>query len=111
MRRDALLDAVWPESDLVRAKQSLTTLLGGLRRLLGSALAGASPVIYAEGGYALNSAAGVAVDVAQFDALTVEGEHSMRVNDVAGAIRSWKQAVGLYEDDIYVALVTDPWVT
>jgi DNA-binding SARP family transcriptional activator len=102
MRRDALLDAVWPESDLVRAKQSLTTLLGGLRRRLGSALAGASPVLYAEGGYALNSAAGVAVDVALFDALALEGERSMRVSDVAGAMRYWRQAIGLYQGDVCV---------
>ena len=102
IRRDALLEAVWPESDLIRARQSLTTLVGGLRGLLGSALAGASPVLYAEGGYALNSAAGVAVDVARFDALAVEGERSMRASDVAGAMRFWKQAVGLYQGDVCV---------
>jgi DNA-binding SARP family transcriptional activator len=102
MRRDALLDAVWPESDLVRARQSLTTLVNSLRRLLGSALAGASPVLYGAGGYALNSAAGVAVDVARFDALAVEGERSMRASDVAGAMQSWMQAVGLYRGDISV---------
>jgi DNA-binding SARP family transcriptional activator len=102
MRRDALLEAVWPESDLVRARQSLTTLVSSLRRLLGSALAGASPVLYGDGGYGLNSAAGVAVDVARFDALAVEGERSMRAGDVAGAIRLWKGAVSLYQGDICV---------
>ena len=102
MRRDALLDAVWPESDLVRARQSLTTLVGSLRRLLGGALAGASPVLYGDGGYALNTAAGVAVDVARFDTLAVEGELLMRASDVAGAMRSWMQAVSLYQGDICV---------
>jgi DNA-binding SARP family transcriptional activator len=102
MRRDALLDAVWPESDLVRAAQSLTTLVGSLRRLLGGALAGASPVLYIEGGYALNSAAGVAVDVTRFDALAVEGERSMRAGDVVGAMRSWEHAVSLYQDDVCI---------
>jgi DNA-binding SARP family transcriptional activator len=102
MRRDALLDAVWPESDLIRARQSLTTLVSSLRRLLGSALAGASPVLYREGGYVLNSTAGVAVDVARFDALAVEGERLMRASEVAGAMQSWKEAVGLYQGDICV---------
>jgi DNA-binding SARP family transcriptional activator len=102
MRRDALLDAVWPESDLVRAAQSLTTLVSSLRRVLGSALAGASPVLYVQGGYALNFAAGVTVDVAQFDALAVEGEHSMRAGDVVEAMRSWKQAVSLYQGDVCI---------
>lgn len=102
MRRDALLDAVWPESDLIRARQSLTTLVSSLRRLLGSALAGASPVLYGEGGYALNSRAGVAVDVARFDALAVEGERLMRASDVAGAMQPWKEAVGLYQGDVCV---------
>jgi DNA-binding SARP family transcriptional activator len=102
MRRDALLDAVWPESDLGRAAQSLTTLVGSLRRLLGGALAGAPPVLYREGCYALNSAAGVAVDVARFDALAAEGEHSMRAGDVVGATRSWKHAVSLYQGDVCI---------
>jgi two-component SAPR family response regulator len=54
------------------------------------------------GGYALNSAAGVAVDVGRFDALVVEGDRLRRARDVAGAMRSWNEAVGLYQGDICV---------
>jgi DNA-binding SARP family transcriptional activator len=102
MRKDALLDAVWPESDLVRAAQSLTTLVGNLRRLLTGALAGASPILYVEGGYALNSAAGVTVDVARFDTLAAEGERSMRAGDMVGAVQSWRHAVSLYQGDVCI---------
>jgi two-component SAPR family response regulator len=42
------------------------------------------------------------VDVARFDALAVEGDRSMHAGDVAGAMRSWKEAVGLYRGDICV---------
>ena len=101
--RDALLDALWPEADLPKAAQSLTTLVHAVRRLLDSALAGASPVLYTEGGYELNSDAGVAVDVARFDALAAAGERSMRNGDQAGAIRSWRRALDLYRGDVSAA--------
>jgi DNA-binding SARP family transcriptional activator len=98
--RDTLLDALWPEVDLSRAAQSLTTLVYAIRRAVGSALAGAPPVLYSSGGYELNSQAGVAVDVARFDALAAAGERSQRLGDHTGAIRSWGQAVELYRGDI-----------
>jgi DNA-binding SARP family transcriptional activator len=100
MPRDTLLDALWPDADPAHASQSLTTLVHAVRRLLGGALAGAPPVLYEEGCYALNSRAGVAVDVARFDALASVGERSMRAGDAAGAVRSWKHAVSLYRGDV-----------
>jgi DNA-binding SARP family transcriptional activator len=100
MRRDALLEAVWPESDLVRARQSLTTLVSSLRKLLGGPLSGASPVLYGEGSYVLNSAAGVMVDVPQFEALAAEGDRALMASNVPSAMRSWMQAVSMYRGDI-----------
>jgi DNA-binding SARP family transcriptional activator len=100
--RDTLLDAVWPEVDLTRAAQSLSTLVHALRRLLAGSLAGAPPVLHAEGAYALNSGAGVAVDVARFDALAAAGERSLLAGDRAGAVRFWKRAIGLYRGDLGV---------
>lgn len=98
--KDTIMDLLWPEADLSRAARSLTTLVHDVRRLLASALAGASPVLYAEGSYALNADAGVAVDVDRFDALAATGERSMLAGDPEEAIRSWREAVRLYRGDI-----------
>jgi DNA-binding SARP family transcriptional activator len=100
MPRDTLLATLWPETDPAHASQSLTTLVHAVRRLLGSTLAGAPPVLYEDGCYGLNSREGVAVDVARFDALASAGERSMRAGDAAGAVRSWEHAVSLYWGDV-----------
>jgi DNA-binding SARP family transcriptional activator len=102
MPRDTLLDALWPETDLPRAAQSLSTLVHALRQRLAGSLAGAPPVLHAEGAYALNLDAGVAVDIAHFDALAAAGERSLLAGDRAAAVRSWKLAIGLYRGDLSV---------
>jgi DNA-binding SARP family transcriptional activator len=100
MPRARLLDTLWPETDEARASQSLTTLVHAVRRLLDGALAGAPPLLYEEGCYALNSRAGVAVDVTRFDALAAAGERSLRAGDPAGAVRAWRLAVDIYRGDV-----------
>src|SRR5512140_1734450 len=47
--RSLLLDMLWPESDATRASQSLSSLIYSLHKLLSGSLAGASPVLQADG--------------------------------------------------------------
>jgi DNA-binding SARP family transcriptional activator len=98
--RETLLAVLWPETDASRAAQSLTTLVHTVRRTLGDVLAGETPVLYSDGGYALNSAAGVAVDVSRFDAFAAAGDRALKAGDQAGAIRSWEHAVDLYRGEV-----------
>jgi hypothetical protein len=98
--REALLDSLWPESDLARASRSLSTLVHDLRTLLGDALAGRSPVTPADGGYELNVDAGIRIDIREFDALVSRGDRHKRAGDVATAIRSYEAALQFYRGDV-----------
>jgi DNA-binding SARP family transcriptional activator len=98
--REALLDSLWPESDLARASRSLSTLVHDLRRLLGDALSGRSPVTPADGGYELNVEAGVRIDITEFDALVARGDRHRRGGDTTAAIRSYEAALQFYRGDV-----------
>ena len=72
--RAALLQMLWPTSDATLASQALNSLVYSLNQRIGDALGGSGPVIHEEGDYRLNVEAGVAVDVARFDALVRTGD-------------------------------------
>jgi DNA-binding SARP family transcriptional activator len=98
--REELLDGLWPDSEPVLAGQALNSLVHSLRGLLGSALGGASPVVWTAGSYHLNEAAGVTTDVACFEALVRQGEQHERAGrpDLAG--QAYAGAVRLYRGDL-----------
>jgi DNA-binding SARP family transcriptional activator len=98
--REALLDSLWPESDLARASRSLSTLVHDLRTLLGDALAGRAPVTPANGGYELNVVAGVRTDISEFDAVVAAGDQHKRDGDTSAAIRSYEAALRFYRGDV-----------
>jgi DNA-binding SARP family transcriptional activator len=108
--RDALLDAVWPGGDPALAAQSLNTLVYGLRKLLGDAIGGATPVLHEDGCYRLNAAAGVGVDTAWFDALASAGEQAAREGDGPRAVRCFSQAASLYHGDLSIGVDVDALV-
>ncbi len=95
--RDTLEAALWPEADEALARQSLNSLVYSVQKLLASGLAGAAPILSRDGNYRLNRAAGIAVDVALFEALARDGERH-------------HQALALYRgdlqtgDDLYAAV-------
>ena len=84
--RDTLLGSLWPDVDDSSASQSLNTLVHSVRRLLDDALGGRPPVVLSSGRYALNVAAGIKVDVADFDAATRAGDRLSLAGDLAGQI-------------------------
>ena len=101
--REALLETVWPSSVESLSKQCLHSVVHGLHKLLGEAIGGAAPVLYADGYYRLNTAAGVSVDVACFDALARRGAQQARRGNVAAASTAYRQALHLYRGDLCVA--------
>jgi DNA-binding SARP family transcriptional activator len=101
--RDVLLRAIWPHSEPSLAGQALNSLVHSLKRLLGEALGGAEPVVPTAGRYRLNAAAGVAVDVVQFQALVAEGERLQREHQLTAAAAVYERAVRLYGGDLSLA--------
>ena len=100
---ERLVQALWPASDPVLAHQSLNSLVYGLRKLIGDAIGGSTPVLHVEGYYRLNLEAGVSVDIACFDALAHAGDLEVRAGDLAAATASYRQAVELYRGDLCIA--------
>jgi LuxR family maltose regulon positive regulatory protein len=98
--RDTLLQLLWPMGDTALASQSLHSLVYSLHKLVGDALDGAAPVYHDEGGYRLNLAAGVGVDVTRFDALIKAGDQQARTGDLATASQTYRGAVELYRGDL-----------
>jgi DNA-binding SARP family transcriptional activator len=78
----------------------LNSLVYSLHKLLGDALDGAPPVICIDGYYHLNVEAGIAVDVARFEALVREGTRDARAGRRSAAMRIYEQAVLLYRGDL-----------
>jgi DNA-binding SARP family transcriptional activator len=98
--REVLLRALWPHIEPSLAGHSLNSLVHRLRILLGEALGGAEPVVPTAGQYRLNAAAGVAVDVTQFQALVAKGEQRHRENQLTAAAALFERAAQLYGGDL-----------
>ena len=94
--RDVLTETLWPHSDPSLANQSLDSLTYTMRKLFRSALSGAAPVINVEGYYALNTQAGVGLDVMLFDALAQAADQQRRAGQAAAAVMFYQRAVALY---------------
>ena len=98
--RDALLQMLWPDSDSALAKHSLHSLIYSLHKLLGDGLAGATPVLFADGRYRFNAEAGISVDVQCFDALADSGDQQVLVNNPRLASDYYIRAASLYHGDL-----------
>jgi DNA-binding SARP family transcriptional activator len=102
VQRDSLLDILWPGRDPALAVEALHSRVHSLHRLLGAGIGGAAPVVYADGWYRLNGAAGVAVDAPCFDALASAGDRLARAGDPAASAAAHLRAVQLYQGDLWI---------
>jgi DNA-binding SARP family transcriptional activator len=98
--REELWGQLWPDSEQSLAAQSLNTLVYSLHRSLGDALAGRAPVVPREGAYRLNTEAGVALDVTEFDAAAETGDQLVLAGDLPGAIDQYQGALDMYGGDL-----------
>jgi DNA-binding SARP family transcriptional activator len=101
--REVLLEAIWPHSPSSLGIQALSSLLRGLNATLGQALAGAEPVVATAGQYRLNEAAGIAVDIAQFQAAVAEAEKLQSEDQLTAAVAVFERAASLYAGDLSAA--------
>lgn len=100
MLREALIDHLWPETEIALATQSLNTLVYSMHRLLGDALEGRPPVLARAGQYVLNAGAGVEVDINAFDTAARDGDRLSGLGNRIGAVGSYRRAVALYAGDL-----------
>jgi DNA-binding SARP family transcriptional activator len=101
--RETLLNTLWPDTDASLAGQSLNSLVHSLRKQLGDPLGGASPVLYADGYYHLNVAAGIGIDVRWFCDLVNAGEQCVRSGQPLDALECYRCAARLYRGDLCAA--------
>jgi DNA-binding SARP family transcriptional activator len=100
--RDTLLDLLWPDQESEHSAGSLHSLIYSLHRRLRGDPHDASTVVYANGAYALNRAAGVSTDVARFDELVLHGNRLAAFRRDADAAGHYGQALALYRGDLAI---------
>ncbi|HKH21713.1 MAG TPA: BTAD domain-containing putative transcriptional regulator [Gammaproteobacteria bacterium] len=103
MPREQLLQSLWPESGMALARNSLHNLVHHVNRLLGMALCGAACVLQEDGYYRLNLAAGIGVDVINFDRFVEDGDQQLHFGNAEVAMLSYDLAAQLYRGDMQVA--------
>lgn len=102
--RASLIDRIWSESDGSLAAQSLHSLVYSLHRRLGDRIGGSPPIVFSEGRYLLNLAAGVDVDTRQFERLVAGGDRVRGRGDSVAAEAAYGAAIRLYQGDVGCAL-------
>jgi DNA-binding SARP family transcriptional activator len=100
MTREALLDTLWPDQESAQSIVSLNSLVYSLQRRLRADPHDASAVVYANGCYYLNAAAGYRTDIARFDALVDAGNRLAASGKEAAAACHYQRAVALYRGDL-----------
>src|SRR5262249_51462689 len=101
--RERLVQTLWPASDPALGLRSLNTLVYNLHNLLGPPLNGAAPVLHEDGYYRLNTAAGIGIDVMNFDRCIADGDQHMQAGDTSATLDAYTQAVALYRGDLCFA--------
>jgi DNA-binding SARP family transcriptional activator len=98
--REGLLEVLWPEQDAAHSMVSLNSLVYSVQRRLRDGTRDAAAVIYRNGCYYLNAAAGVSTDVAQFDTLADRGNRLAAAGQESAATLYYTHAIELYRGDL-----------
>lgn len=101
--RSTLIDQLWPESDPRLAPQSLHTLIYSLNRLLGPSLSPAPAILRMGTTYALNRAAGIAIDIDIFESLLTAADEAANAQRDNEARTSLRRAVEWYKGDLCIS--------
>jgi DNA-binding SARP family transcriptional activator len=98
--REALLETLWPEQDATQSTVSLNSLVYSLHRRMRDDAHEAAAVVYANGSYFLNRAAGYSTDIARFDALFSRASWLATIGNEAETLVKYRQCVDLYRGDL-----------
>ncbi|MDQ0373930.1 AfsR/SARP family transcriptional regulator [Cellulomonas humilata] len=100
VRREELMEGVWPDRDGDQAGNSLNNLAHWLKQQLCDALGGKSPVHHYGGRYFLALGEDLAVDTMEFDRLGELGSRHSLEGDFETAVRLYDEALQLYVGDL-----------
>ncbi len=100
VRREELLETLWPEHDAAQSTVSLNSLVYSLQRRLRCDLQDSSLLVYTNGCYSINKSAGVGTDIALFDAHVRSATQLIAEGEDGGAAHAFQRAVDLYQGDL-----------
>jgi DNA-binding SARP family transcriptional activator len=100
VRREELIDVVWPDRDGEQAGNSLNNLSHWLKQQLCDALDGRSPVHHDGGRYFLALGGDLSLDTLEFDQLVELGSRCTAQGDFDAAVRLYDEALQLYVGDL-----------
>lgn len=100
IRREALIDVVWPDIDSDLAGSSLNSLAHGLKQQLCDALGGGSPVRNRGGRYSLALSGDLSLDIVEFEQLVELGRRCTSAGDFNAAVRAYDEALEIYAGDL-----------
>jgi DNA-binding SARP family transcriptional activator len=107
--QDYLMDWLWPESDLKRARWSLNSSIHALRKLLRGELSSSDYVLFDKGHYRLDPTVKVWTDTDEFEARYERGRHLERTQRKPEAAAEYEEAIKLYRDDYLVEDLYEGW--
>jgi LuxR family maltose regulon positive regulatory protein len=108
--KDAILDAFWPDAELITAEKNFYPTMSLVRKALNSNQAVRQNfLVYRDGEYQLDPAFTYRIDVEEFDQLVAEGEAALRSRHQETATDSFERAVALYRGE-FMQGVYDDWV-
>jgi LuxR family maltose regulon positive regulatory protein len=107
--RDHLMEWLWPESSLKKARSSLNVAICTLRRLLNDCSAGLQNyILLEEGYYRLCPTVWVVTDVDEFDRRYEQGCRLEKINRIEGAAE-YERAIELYRGDYLLDHLYEDW--
>ncbi len=109
--QDNLMDWLWPESNLKKARWSLNSAIHVLRKLLGSCPSSdtVNYILLEEGYYSLCPSVRVETDVDEFDACYERGRRLERARRSQQAAAEYEKAIELYRGDYLVEDLYEDW--
>src|SRR5919202_4113632 len=109
--QDNLMAWLWPESNLKKARWSLTSAIHVLRKLLGGGPSSATVnyILLEEGYYHLCPTVQVETDVDEFEACYERGRRLQRASRRQEAAAEYERAIELYRGDYLIEDLYEDW--
>jgi DNA-binding SARP family transcriptional activator len=111
--QDYLMDWLWPESNLKRARSSLGSTVYLLRRSLNSSLPQREntpdSIVFENGQYSIHTAIRVSSDVQEFDVLYRHGRRLEEARRIREAITGYEMAIALCDGDYLAEDLHEGW--
>jgi DNA-binding SARP family transcriptional activator len=111
VRRDELIEAVWPDVDEDNGRHRLHQAVYELRRILHAIDPDRSPILCADGGYEVDHEAPIWVDVEDFDDLASAASRCFAARRRDEAIELGQRALSLYRGDYLGQVSCADWAT